>query len=279
MSGPKDSKLDEKIEELDALFEKIEKLVEEGATEEAIALSKKASMISKELKREETEEVIQVGAGEFGDLKDSEILSERKGALSEVKSLVKGGSTEEAIKRIELAAKLTDEMKERNTRANLESERKEVLGEVKSLVKGGSTEEAIKRIELAAKLTDRMKRRPSPSVASESIKIEYPPKIKEELEKPEIIPAPMKREPPITDVGLAKKIIAASFSPHKDIRYVTDNPFIEEAVLIVGICSILVATGGVLSGATITVNETITSIVYVFILWVAIAGASHMIST
>ncbi|MDY6964459.1 MAG: YIP1 family protein, partial [Halobacteriota archaeon] len=40
-----------------------------------------------------------------------------------------------------------------------------------------------------------------------------------------------------------------------------------------------VATGGVLSGATITVNETITSIVYVFILWVAIAGASHMIST
>ena len=113
-------------------------------------------------------------------------LEVRRGdLLHDVRPLVEIGRTQEAIKRIQEASKLTEQMKrkkevekkvkslgetdaaallaklkeERKKIAGLETEREVLLGKIDALIEQGKTDEAVKKIEYATKLSQELDRK------------------------------------------------------------------------------------------------------------------------
>ena len=227
----------------DELLREVEKMIKSGNEKQAIKLSEKASQLSKQLKNEE-DLLIETKIENREDPLVSDLISARKNLINEVKPLVKAGKIEAAIKRVEAASIITDQLKKPISLPILEGQ------EQKSDFKFD----------------------------------EVPIKVAEEIKKPVL--APSLKEPEVLQgINFGEKIVGMLITPYKHAKYIANQPFIEEAVFIVGIFSIVSAYVSILisdiTGFLIQVSSFIEYAIFIiaaFFMWIIIAGVIHNIS-
>ena len=226
------------------------------------------------------------------DGKEAELEVRRDDLIRRIEMLIdKGGDAKLAIELTIEASRISKELgyckdielvrsgastspKKNPTYMNAELERKRLLNEVAPLIRSGNTDDATKMIEEAGKLTgevEKQKNLPKPEYNNELL---FPALHSNFSKGNELV---VRKDVPV--VTFSEKIVSAAVLPYKDIEYVTEHPFIEDAVLIVGISAILVAISEIFSNQISSYLELPLTIAYVYILWVSISAITQMISS
>ncbi|MDY6932142.1 MAG: YIP1 family protein [Halobacteriota archaeon] len=212
------------------LIRRIERLIEMGEAERAKELSREASKISKELE----------------SYKDIDLVRSEAGKSSE----------------------------ENPTYLNAELERKRLLNEVAPLVRSGSIEDAMEKIEEAVKLTNELKKQKEELIPRYNVDSGFSGINNLFNNKNEIV---VRKNVP--EVPFPEKVFSAAVLPHKGMGYVTDNPFFEDAVLIVGISAILTVLSKIFNYQISSYAEVVSTIAYVYTLWLIISALSQMVAS
>ncbi|MDY6959883.1 MAG: Yip1 family protein, partial [Halobacteriota archaeon] len=157
---------------------------------------------------------------------------------------------------------------------NAELERKRLLNEVAPLVRSGSAKDAEKKIKEAGKLSEELEKHKETKEPEYNNEFSFGELSSNFYKGNEIV---VRKDVPV--VTLSEKIVSAAILPNKEIEYITEHPFIEDAILIVGLSAILVAISDIFSNQINSYPEVAMTILYVYVLWVSISAVAHMISS